>query len=55
MTAGPGSEIPLARSQEWNFGFAQRKQAYRYRRLALKLLFSAPDQIWDFRQIGDLD
>src|SRR6267378_1090379 len=25
MTAGPGSEILLARSREWNFGFAQRK------------------------------
>src|SRR5882762_7385545 len=25
MTAGRGSEILLARSREWNFGFAQRK------------------------------
>jgi hypothetical protein len=27
MTAGPGSEILLARSQKWNFGFAQLTDA----------------------------
>jgi hypothetical protein len=41
MIAGPPSEILLARLQGWNFGFAQRKHAYRYRRLMRSNYYSA--------------